>query len=59
MKRLFTFPRLNFDLHRILGFYAFLPLFVICFTGLIFSLGWFNKSFYAIVSPVAKACSRI
>lgn len=50
MKRLFTFPRLNFDLHRILGFYAFLPLFVICFTGLIFSLGWFNKSFYAIVS---------
>lgn len=50
MKRPFTFPRLNFDLHRILGFYAFLPLFVICFTGLIFSLGWFNKSFYAIVS---------
>lgn len=50
MKRPFTFGRFTFDLHRILGFYAFLPLIVICFTGLIFSLGWFNKAVYTVVS---------
>lgn len=35
---------LNLSLHRVLGVYALIPLVVLCFTGLIFSLGWFSKA---------------
>lgn len=42
--------RLNLSLHRVLGVYALIPLVVLCFTGLIFSLGWFSKAVYAATS---------
>ena len=48
--RPFRKPRLNFDLHNVLGFYALLPLLVACFTGLLFGLDWFSQGIYRLVS---------
>lgn len=48
--RPFSFSRLNFNLHNVVGFYAALLLIVLCFTGLIFSLSWFSKAVYSVTS---------
>ena len=50
IKRPFTFPRLNFAFHNVLGVYATLLLVVLCFTGLIFSLSWFSRAVYSVTS---------
>ncbi|MCM0207760.1 PepSY domain-containing protein [Bacteroides fragilis] len=50
MRRPCTFSKLNFDLHNVVGFYASFLLFILCFTGLIFSLNWFSKAVYGITS---------
>ncbi|GAA4786421.1 PepSY-associated TM helix domain-containing protein [Olivibacter ginsenosidimutans] len=42
--------RLNYDLHNVYGFYAFLPALVIAFTGVFISVSWLNKSVYRIAS---------
>ncbi len=44
------FFRLNWDLHNVLGGYAFIFLLIICFTGMIRSFGWFSESVYYITS---------
>lgn len=50
LKRPFTPGRLNFDLHNVVGLYMLIPLIVLCFTGLIFSLSWFSKAVYVVTS---------
>lgn len=50
MKPPFKGFRLNFDLHNVMGFYALLPLVVLCFTGLIFGLSWFSRAVYSVSS---------
>lgn len=36
--------RINYDLHNVLGFYAFVVLFVIAFTGLVWVFDWMENS---------------
>lgn len=36
--------RINYDLHNVLGFYAFVVLFVIAFTGLVWVFDWMGNS---------------
>ncbi|HVI49507.1 MAG TPA: PepSY-associated TM helix domain-containing protein [Chitinophaga sp.] len=43
-----SFKRLNWDLHAVLGFYAFLFLFVIAATGLVWSYPWVNKMLFLL-----------
>lgn len=50
LKKPFKVSRLVWDLHNVIGFYALLPLFVLCLTGMIFGLGWFSRSVYGLVS---------
>lgn len=42
--------RFRLDLHNVLGFYATLPLLVLCLTGLLFGLSWFSGGLYRLVS---------
>lgn len=44
-----SFKRLNFDLHRIGGFYSFLVLVFIASTGLFFSYDFVKKAVYVVV----------
>lgn len=44
IKRNTKFKRLNYDLHRILGLYAFLLLFLISITGLVWVFDWVQDS---------------
>lgn len=50
IRRPFRWSRLDFDLHNVVGFYALLPLFVLCVTGLIFGLPWFARTVYSFTS---------
>lgn len=45
-----SFKRVNYDLHNVLGFYSVLLLFIISFTGLVWSYQWFSKSMYWLTS---------
>jgi uncharacterized iron-regulated membrane protein len=45
-----SFKRVNYDLHNVLGFYSVLLLFIISFTGLVWSYQWFSKSVYWLTS---------
>ncbi len=38
------FKKINYDMHRVLGLYAFTSLFIICTTGLIWSYDWFDHT---------------
>jgi uncharacterized iron-regulated membrane protein len=40
------FGRLNYDLHRVLGFYSFAAALVIALTGLVWSFDWMNRAVY-------------
>jgi uncharacterized iron-regulated membrane protein len=40
--------RLNHDLHIVMGFYSFIFLFILAFTGLAWSFEWFNKGIYKV-----------
>lgn len=42
--------RVAIDLHNVIGFYALLPLIVLCLTGMMFGLPWFSRAVYGIVS---------
>ncbi|WP_166670815.1 PepSY domain-containing protein [Olivibacter sp. XZL3] len=42
--------RVNYDLHNVPGFYAFLPFLVIACTGIFISLSWFSGSVYWLAS---------
>ncbi len=42
--------RINWNLHNVLGGYAFIILTVCSLTGLIWSFGWFSKSVYYVTS---------
>ncbi len=44
------FKRVNYDLHNVLGFYSIMLLFIISFTGLVWSYQWFSKSVYWLTS---------
>lgn len=50
LRRPFKAVRLTTDLHNVIGFYALLPLFVLCLTGMMFGLDWFSRSVYAVAS---------
>ncbi len=56
MKRLFSirlkspFSKINFNLHNVLGGYAFFFLVIISFTGLVRSLIWFSEGVYYITT---------
>lgn len=41
-----SFKRVNYDLHNVMGFYSIIFLFIIAFTGLIWSFQWVSKSVY-------------
>lgn len=41
---------LSLDLHNVVGFYALLPLIVLCLTGMLFGLPWFSRGVYALMS---------
>lgn len=43
-------PRLNWDLHNVLGYYLLLPLLAACWTGMMFGLDWLSGSVYRLVS---------
>jgi uncharacterized iron-regulated membrane protein len=43
-------PRLNWDLHNVLGYYLLLPLLAACWTGMMFGLDWFSGAVYRLVS---------
>ena len=45
-----SLKRINYDLHRTLGFYATLPLIFIALTGLIFAFQWMDKGAYSFIS---------
>lgn len=36
--------RLNYDLHKVLGFYILIPALLICLTGLVFAYSWADQS---------------
>ena len=38
------FKKINYDVHRVFGLYAFTTLFIICTTGLIWSYDWFDNT---------------
>lgn len=42
--------RLNFDLHNVLGGYAFIFLTAACLTGLVWSFGWYSRAAYRLTS---------
>jgi uncharacterized iron-regulated membrane protein len=44
------FKRINYDLHRVLGFYAFILLFIISLTGLVWSFEWVDQSIQFVVT---------
>lgn len=50
IKSPYSFSKVNYKAHTVLGFYLFLPLIVLCFTGLMFALDWFSGTMYQIVS---------
>lgn len=49
-KKTTSFKRRNYDLHNILGFYAFLVLLVIALTGLVWSFDWWAKSVMTVAN---------
>lgn len=44
------FKRVNYDLHKVAGFYVFLVLLLISLTGLVYSYKWYSKSLYWVTS---------
>ena len=42
--------RINYDLHNVLGFYAFVVALIIAFTGLVMSFNWFRAIVYVAAS---------
>jgi uncharacterized iron-regulated membrane protein len=50
------FKRINYDLHRVLGFYAFILLMILSLTGLVWSFEWVDRSiqFVATAGKPAK-----
>lgn len=50
LRRPFWTTRLPWQLHNIVGFYALLPLLVLCLTGMLFGLGWFSRAVYGLAS---------
>lgn len=42
--------RLNIDLHNVPGFYAFLVMFILAFTGVTFSFNWLNNGYYRLIT---------
>ncbi|SEA16104.1 Uncharacterized iron-regulated membrane protein [Arachidicoccus rhizosphaerae] len=51
------FKRLNYDLHNVLGFYAFIIALIIALTGLTWAFQWFNKAVYATATLSSKPIS--
>ncbi len=49
-----SFKRLNLDLHNVLGFYAFLLLAALAFTGMVYGIKWYNEGFYWVTSGGEK-----
>ncbi|MDO4780447.1 MAG: PepSY-associated TM helix domain-containing protein [Bacteroides sp.] len=49
-KRPFSPFRFMYDLHRTLGFYATIPLLIMCFTGMMFSISWLSDGVYNALS---------
>lgn len=49
-KRPFSPFRFVYDLHRTLGFYATIPLMIMCFTGMMFSISWLSDGVYNALS---------
>ena len=45
-----SFKRVNYDLHKVAGFYVFLVLLLISLTGLVYSYKWYSKSLYWVTS---------
>ncbi|MBB5638558.1 putative iron-regulated membrane protein [Pedobacter cryoconitis] len=45
-----NFKRVNYDLHKVAGFYVFLILLLISLTGLVYSYKWYSKSLYWVTS---------
>ncbi|PUZ21556.1 PepSY domain-containing protein [Chitinophaga costaii] len=45
-----SLKRVNYDLHKVLGFYALLVLLVSGLTGLVFGVAWFSKGLYWVTS---------
>ncbi|MET0300045.1 MAG: PepSY-associated TM helix domain-containing protein [Flavitalea sp.] len=41
-----NWKRVNIDLHNVLGFYAFLILFLLAITGIFYGLEWFNRALF-------------
>lgn len=50
--------RLWIDSHISGGIYTAIPLLILCMTGLTWSFGWYNRAFYAIVTPAQKTAPR-
>jgi len=50
----FSWKRRNYDLHNVLGFYAFIFAFVLAFTGLVWGFKWFASSVYYVTSGGKK-----
>jgi uncharacterized iron-regulated membrane protein len=48
------FKRLNYDLHNVLGFYAFLVGICFAITGLVWGFVWFQKTYYWVSSGGKK-----
>jgi uncharacterized iron-regulated membrane protein len=43
-------PRMTYDLHRVLGFYAFLATLIIAVTGLVWSFRWVDRAVYWVAT---------
>ena len=45
-----NFKRLNYDLHNVLGFYAFFIGIILGLTGMVWAMKWFEKTVYVVAS---------
>lgn len=45
-----SFKRVNYDLHKVAGFYVMLVLLIISLTGLVYAYKWYSKSLYWVTS---------
>lgn len=50
-----TRKRKNYDLHTILGFYFWLLLLLIAFTGMVWAFSWFQTAVYAVATGTTAA----